>query len=185
MGIFDFISQTSYSFEGKKTDENVVLFLHRHWFSITNRVTFVAFVSVIPLLVFILVGQLIVSYGLVPLFMFAWSCVLLIVWYVLFYMITMYTLDYWIVTDERIIDSKQNGFFDRSISELDLSSIQDIKVTLAGIVPTFLNYGQVEIQTAARDKHFLFEEVPNPQDVKDIVMDLADKEERKEHTHGL
>lgn len=185
MGVFDFISQTSYSFEGKKTDENVVLFLHRHWFSITNQVTFITLIGLIPLLAFLVIGQYIVDNGLVPLFMFAWACVLLIVWYFLFYMITLYILDYWIVTDERIIDSKQKGFFNRSVSELDLSSIQDIKVTLTGIIPTFLNYGEVEIQTAARDKHFLFEEVPYPQDVKDIVMDLADKEERKEHDHGL
>jgi hypothetical protein len=112
--------------------------------------------------------------------MFCWACYLLLLWFIIFYALTMYTLDYWIVTDERIIDNKQNGFFDRTISELDLSSIQDVKVNLTGLIPTFLNFGYVEIQTAARDKHFIFEDVPKPQDVKDIVMDLADKEERRE-----
>jgi Bacterial PH domain len=185
MKIFDFISQTSYSFEGKKGDENVELFLHRHWFSITNRITFMALGIFFPLIPFLIFGQAIVENKLLPLFMFAWSCYLMFVWYAIFYTLTMYTLDYWIVTDERIIDNKQNGFFDRSISELDLSSIQDIKVTLTGLIPTLLNFGFVEVQTAARDKHFSFEDVPTPQDVKDIVMELADKEERREGNRHL
>lgn len=180
MKIFDFISQTSYSFEGKKGDENVELFLHRHWFQITNRITFIALGAFIPLIPFVIFGQSIVENGLLPFFMLCWASFLMVIWYLIFYTLTMYTLDYWIVTDERIIDNKQNGFFDRTISELDLSSIQDIKVTLTGLIPTFLNFGYVEVQTAARDKHFIFEDVPAPQDVKDIVMDLADKEEKRE-----
>ncbi len=183
MKFFDFISQTSYSFEGKKGDENVELFLHRHWFGITNKVTFIALGAIIPLIAFLILGNIIVSNGLLPYFMLAWACFLMLLWFLIFYSLTMYTLDYWIVTDERIIDNKQNGFFDRTISELDLSSIQDIKVTLTGLVPTFMNFGYVEVQTAARDKHFIFEDVPRPQDVKDIVMELADKEERREGKH--
>jgi hypothetical protein len=180
MKIFDFISQTSYSFEGKKGDENVELFLHRHWFTIVNKITLLAIGVFLPLIPFVIFGPAIVANNLLPFFMFCWACYLLLLWFIIFYALTMYTLDYWIVTDERIIDNKQNGFFDRTISELDLSSIQDVKVNLTGLIPTFLNFGYVEIQTAARDKHFIFEDVPKPQDVKDIVMDLADKEERRE-----
>lgn len=183
MKFFDFISQTSYSFEGKKSDENVELFLHRHWFGITNKVVFIALGALLPLIAFLILGNIIVSNGLLPYFMLLWACFLMLLWFLIFYSLTMYTLDYWIVTDERIIDNKQNGFFDRTISELDLSSIQDIKVTLTGLVPTFMNFGYVEVQTAARDKHFIFEDVPRPQDVKDIVMELADKEERREGKH--
>lgn len=181
MNFFDFISQTSYSFEGKKGDENVELFLHRHWFGITNQVTLIALGIFLPLVLFVVFGSIIIENNLLPYFMFAWSSFAMLIWFLIFYKLTMYTLDYWIVTDERIIDNKQNGFFDRTISELDLSSIQDIKVTLTGLLPTFLNFGYVEVQTAARDKHFIFEDVPRPQDIKDIVMELADKEERREH----
>ncbi len=183
MRFFDFISQTAYSFEGKKGDENVELFLHRHWFGITNKVTFMALGSIIPLVLFLILGNIIVSNGLLPYFMLAWACFLMILWFLIFYSLTMYTLDYWIVTDERIIDNKQHGFFDRTISELDLSSIQDIKVNLSGPIATFLNFGYIEVQTAARDKHFTIEDVPRPQDTKDIIMELADKEERREGRH--
>lgn len=77
----------------------------------------------------------------------------------------------------RIINSVQNGFFDRRVSELSLSNIQDVSVNMDGMVPTMMNYGDVEIQTAAAERRFKFENVPNPQQVKDEIMRLV--EERK------
>jgi hypothetical protein len=45
-----------------------------------------------------------------------------------------------------------------------------------------MNFGLVKIQTAAKDSHFLFEDVPNPQKIKDLVMEFVDKEDdKKEH----
>lgn len=181
MSLFTFLSQTSYTFDGKKDDETVALFLHRHWFTIFNKVFAICIATLLPFIVLLVFGQVIIEYKLIPLFTFMWATYILLLWYVLFYIITMYTLDYWVVTNERIVDSIQCGFFNRQVSELSLSSIQDISTSLEGFLPTTMNYGSVKIQTAARENHFYFDEVPNPQKVKDTIMELVDQiEQRKE-----
>jgi len=175
MALFDFITQTSYTFEGEKEGETVALFLHRHWYTLFSRIIIICVAALFPLLVLVIFGSLIIENNLIPLFTFIWSAYFMFLWLALFYSITMYSLEYWIVTDERIVNNVQNGFFDREVAELSISTIQDVSFSLSGFMATTLNYGNVEVQTAARENHFLFEDVPNPQNVKDIIMEQVDK----------
>ena len=92
-------------------------------------------------------------------------------WFGVFYAVTMYLLDIWMVTDHRVIDSEQHGFFRRTVAELHLSKIQDISVEIRGIIPTFLDYGDLEIQTAGTSEKFFFKQIPHPNEVKDIIME--------------
>ncbi len=85
----------------------------------------------------------------------------------------MYALDVWIVTDRRIIDSTQHGFFNRTISELHLSRVQDISTQTKGIIPTFLKFGDLQVQTAGTEEKFKFFQIPNPGKVKDTIMKLT------------
>jgi uncharacterized membrane protein YdbT with pleckstrin-like domain len=182
MAFFDFVSKTSYTFEGKKAEEKVILFLHRHWFTLVHKLIIVCLSSLLPFVFLLVLGSYILPY--LSIFIFFWSAFILILWFVIFYIITMYLLDYWIVTNERIVDSEQTGFFNRKVAELSLSTVQDVSVTLKGFIPTTMNFGSVIIQTAARENHFYFDQVPNPQTVKDTIMDLIDDiEDRKEHQH--
>jgi Bacterial PH domain len=179
MALFDFFSKTSYTFEGKKEDEEVALFLHRHWFTLVNKMVSICLCSLIPFIFILVFGRFILPY--LAMVVFLWSAFILVLWFVMFYTITMYTLDYWIVTNERIVDSEQNGFFNRKVSELSLSTVQDVSTSLVGFIPTTMNYGAVIIQTAARENHFYFDQVPSPQAVKDTIMNLIDQiEDRKE-----
>ncbi len=172
MAFFDFVSKTSYTFEGKKEGEQVMLFLHRHWFTLAPKIFFACLASLAPLIPMLVFGQFLLPY--LSIIVFLWSIYILILWFVIFYILTMYTLDYWIVTDERIVDSVQSGFFNRKVSELSLETIQDVSVTLKGVIPTTVNYGSVIIQTAGRENQFFFDQVPKPQIVKDTIMDLID-----------
>lgn len=85
------------------------------------------------------------------------------------YTLTMYVMDIWIVTNQRIIDSTQQGFFNRTISEISLGNIQDMTTSITGLVPTTMNFGDVEVQSAGAVEHFRFRQVPNPQNIKDII----------------
>ena len=169
--MLEIFSSSSNSFDNEYTYENVLLLLYRHWFIIA-----------LPLVGFLIVlGFAIVGYALIVahfanpvirhvagflfvLFLLGW-------WYGLFYRITMYFLDLWIVTDHRVIDSEQHGFFKRTVAELSLAKIQDISVTVSGVIPTFLNYGNLEIQTAGTSEKFFFQQIPNPYHVKDVIME--------------
>lgn len=175
--MFDFLTKTTYSFEGKKEGEEVIIFLHRHWYTLFSKFLFILAGACIPFVLVVLFGSILLSGNLMTIFVLFWALWTMILWYIFFYILTMYTLESWTVTNMRIINSVQNGFFDRRVSELSLSNIQDVSVNMDGMVPTMMNYGDVEIQTAAAERRFKFEDVPNPHQVKDEIMRLV--EERK------
>jgi membrane protein YdbS with pleckstrin-like domain len=85
----------------------------------------------------------------------------------------MHLLDVWIVTDRRIVDSTQKGFFDRTVSELRISRVQNISVKIVGPIETFLHFGDLEIQTAGSSDMFNFSQIPHPERVKDEIMAIV------------
>jgi uncharacterized membrane protein YdbT with pleckstrin-like domain len=173
MSILDFLKTSSYSFEGKKDDETVILFLHRHWFTLASKLSYIALGIFAPFAVLIILGPYIVQNSLIPMFLLLTFCFYMFIWYMLFYTLTMYTLDTWIVTDRRIINSVQCGFFDRRVSELNLERVQDISIRMEGAVATMIGYGEIEVQTAGAEHRFLFHQVGNPQQVKDEIMKIV------------
>jgi uncharacterized membrane protein YdbT with pleckstrin-like domain len=175
MSILDFLNTTTYSFEGKKEGENVILFLHRHWFTLFSKLAYTAMGFFVPFAILIIFGPFIVENSLVSAFLLVTLCFYIFIWYLLFYALTMYTLDTWIVTDQRIINSVQQGFFDRRVSELNLERVQDISIKFEGAVPTMIGYGNIEVQTAGAEHRFVFNQVGNPQYVKDEIMKIVVK----------
>jgi hypothetical protein len=88
-------------------------------------------------------------------------------------------LDVWIITNERIIDIQQKGFFSRVISEQRHYRIQDVTSEVNGIIATVLKYGNVYVQTAGSKQRFFFHEVPNPEEVRNTIIRLAERSKRK------
>ena len=97
----------------------------------------------------------------------------MILWLIGFYLLMMYTLNNVIVTDRRIIERNQLGFFDRQVSELHVYRIQDITVSTKGVIPTMLHYGDVIIQTAGAEQKFIFRQLPRPEEVRTAIMRVA------------
>lgn len=182
--IFSFLYSTAYSFEGQKEGEEVVVFLHRHWFTLLSKVILIMLGMFLPFLVLAVFGKIFIALNLLPVFAALWAVYYLMLWYSLFYSLTMYTLDTWIVTNMRILNSVQQGFFNRSIAELALDKVQDVSLDMKGAIPTFLNYGDIKVQTAGSERHFFFEQIPNPQKVKDTIMHLV-AERRKNNEEEL
>ena len=85
----------------------------------------------------------------------------------------------WIITNKRIINIEQKGLFSREISELELDKIQDVSADIIGIIPTFLGYGDIYIQTAGETEKFIFKNIPDPYGVKDLIMGLEKNNERR------
>jgi uncharacterized membrane protein YdbT with pleckstrin-like domain len=94
-----------------------------------------------------------------------------------------YFLDYWldvfILTDKRILDIDQKGLFNRTVSELRLYRTQDVTTEVKGFIHTIFDYGDVFIQTAGEKQRFVFEDVPHPNQVAKLILELAE-ENRKE-----
>src|SRR3989344_7000884 len=108
MSWFSFLTQTENSFEGKKDYEKVLALLRRHWFVLFIQFVGFFFIGIVPVVAYFFVSHSDIFWLAVTIFYLFW-------WYGLFYNITMYLLDIWVVTDHRVIDSEQHGFFRRTV----------------------------------------------------------------------
>ncbi len=153
--------------------ECVLKVSHRHWFDILAH-----FLAVITLM-----GTLFLSFIMLPaffpglmtseygaFFLFIENTIVLLTWLYIFLIWIDVWFDTWIITDDRIINIEQQGLFSREVSEIKLARIQDVSVDVRGFFQTFLNYGDVRIQSAGEEEHFLFRSVPDPYGVKNIIM---------------
>ncbi|PIR85438.1 hypothetical protein COU15_00685 [Candidatus Kaiserbacteria bacterium CG10_big_fil_rev_8_21_14_0_10_45_20] len=157
-----------------KQNEQVVAIIRRHWFVLVRDILGLAVLYAIPFLIvpFVLTAiaqnpavQIPGSAGLV--LGSLWS---LLLWNMLFAKWTDYYYDIWIITNQRIIDIDQKGFFHRDIATLfDLGHIQDVKTVLSGVVGNILNFGLLQVQTAAAHKEFFMSDIANPGKVEKII----------------
>lgn len=79
------------------------------------------------------------------------------------------------ITNKRIISIKQKGFFNREISNFRIEKIQDITTKVEGIIETFFDYGDIEVQTAGEMSDFTIGNVPRPVVIKEIISKIQDE----------
>lgn len=91
-------------------------------------------------------------------------------WIALFIILADFFLDVWVLTDQRVIAIEQRGLFARTVSEFDLSRIQDVTIEVHGIIPTMFNYGNLMVRTASEHENFIFKQVWRPAMVKDALI---------------
>lgn len=130
------------------------------------KMIFWTFVGTLPIALYLVLGnQIAATPDLVqfyPIGILFISTFYLFIW--LFGLTTFldYFLDVWIVTDRRIIDIEQKALFSRTTAELELRRVQDVTAEVEGFAATFLDYGNVYIQTAAEKERFIFKQIPHP-----------------------
>ena len=173
MSIFKIFNETANSFEGQESGEEVMMLLRKHPIIIIFKLIGLFIAYFIPIIFALAFIDFILQYNLFTILLFIISIWTLFIWIIFFYSFTMYTLDVWIVTDRRIIDSTQHGFFNRKVSELHLSRIQDISVNTEGFIQTVFKFGDLHIQTAGTEERFKFLQIPRPNVVKDEMMKVA------------
>lgn len=172
-----------FHFEGQKSDEKILLVLHRFWFDILSQFFLVLGMFLLFLGSFIylpIAFPELRSDQARNLFLFLENLFFILTWIISFLIWVDYYFDIWIVTDRRIVNIEQKGLFSRRISELELEKVQDITTNVRGVIPTFLNFGDLLVQTAAEQEKFLFRNIPDPYSVKDMIMNLQKKQEYKE-----
>ncbi len=176
---FALFTESPNSFQGQEPGERIVLFLRRHPFTILIKVIGISLGFILPIVVSIVFINYIIFYGFFYVYLFVVSVLALIAWIMIAYTVTMYTLDVWIITDTRILDSTQHGFFNRTVSELHMSRIQDVYIKTEGTFQTVIGFGDLFIQTAGTEERFMFYQIPQPLHVKDVIMSIAFPEEHK------
>lgn len=172
---------SKYHFKDLNGSEKIIRVLHRNWFYLLEQF----------FMVFILIGIFFTGTFYGPIFLpglysreyteiiaFMENFFMLAIWIFSFLIWVDYYFDIWIITDERIINIEQKGLFTRHVSELRYNKIEDITTEVTGFIPTVLNFGDVQIQTAAEEAEFRFRTISDPYHIKNIIMELQKKAEK-------
>lgn len=161
--------------------EKLIKAVRKHWFVLALTLLPLAVLAwlpsfIIPFLSYILhvtaSGAQIPSFSIQgsPYIRLVYGLWLLMLWSASFNIITRYYLNEWIITSTRIIEVHQFGYFSREVSSLLLIKIQDVNVQVDGIFGTLLSYGQIEVQSAGTAEHFIIDDIPYPNGLRDIIM---------------
>ena len=163
----------------QQQNEKIILFLRRHPLIFFKFVLLFIFLSLLPVAFYLFFSFAWPNLFTQPFFhalliLFS-SIYYLFIWLLFFYSFLDYYLDIWLVTNYRIINIEQNGLFNRVISEQKLDRIQDVTSEVKGLMPTFFDYGNVYVQTAAEQERFIFKQIANPAEVRKKILSLAEQ----------
>lgn len=171
-------------------NEVVLSTVRKHWFIITAELLGIVMLVVMPFIILtaLLMFQTSIPFDfraeaytthisfVVTAWIFFCTLTAFTIW-------THYYLDLWIITDRRIIVIDQINFFNRKVSSFRLERLQDIKVSVNGIIPTFLNFGTLRAQTAsAAESNFMSTGLPDPRGIQSMIQKATDA--RLQSLHG-
>src|SRR3989338_1046605 len=150
--------------------EQVISVERAHWFVIAVKVAAYVFLSIAPLALILLAEALAPSLllslgdsnGIRATVRLVMSLYYFFLWFLMFYEWLDYYLDIWIVTNHRIIEVTQRGFFNHEVSEIHLNRIQDMMFKTKCIFSTFLDFGDIHIQPAGATERVVLHSVGKP-----------------------
>ncbi|MEA2098426.1 MAG: PH domain-containing protein [Patescibacteria group bacterium] len=158
--------EKKFSFPGQRHNEEVVLVLRKHKLTLLFHALHLSAIVFLPVLFYIFVAPtmfpVLLEGDYNKVFILSSLIYYGFLWVVAFIIWVDYYLDIWIVTNQRLLDIEQIGFFNRVVSELDLKRIQDITSRVHGLIPTMFGFGNIYIQTAAEEHRFELKSIPHP-----------------------
>lgn len=146
--------------ENQAEDEDIKRIWRHHPITLIGPIARVAAFALVPLLLVIFTGLSMFS----SIWLFALFVVIMAVvaTYAAYEWVSWYN-DVFVLTNYRVIDVQQDGFFSRKFSEASLSTIQDVSHSVEGIFPTIFNFGDVLVQTAGAQAKITMDDVGKPQ----------------------
>lgn len=164
------------------SDEEILTQVRKHWFILFTKSFGLFLAALAPLFLFFIlstIGSGNLSAGIleksIVIGVFAYTVWLLILWMALFNVWTNYYLDIWTITNKRLIAIDQKRLFHRSVGSFRLERLQDMNVDINGIIPTLLDFGTLEAQTAAgSEEEFKADGLPKPRELKALILRATD-----------
>ena len=157
--------------------EKIILEARRHWFIMGTTGSFLFLLAIAPIILGIVLAYVFPETSIVAgnpkfiaLLSFFGVSWLLAIWIIFFMSWTDYYLDVLVITNKRLIDIEQKGFFRRNIATVPLGNIEDVKIEIAGPIRTFLKFGDIDVQTAGLSKELQIKNINLPAVVKQTIL---------------
>ncbi len=165
------------SFPGKERNEAVYIFLRPHYFNYLSGSFMFALIFIASLFFQYSFSQGMLANSLgdagtntavivIGLMQLVCAIVFLV------YILDNY-LDILIVTDRRLVSIRHESLFYRKISELNLEDVEDANSVVSSFFQTFLDFGNVTVQTAGASENFILTNFPHPREIVSIINDLS------------
>lgn len=162
--------------------ETVMLTVRRHWLVFTLELLPFALGAFIPFVVSPLLGALTASLPAGSVLPFTTSLAepavrlalglwWLFLWVAAFTVFTRSYLDQWVITNTRVVNIRQEGFFHRRVESFLLARVQDVTTEIRGLIPTLVGFGSVRVETAGdASRMFRMYGLPNPEAIRDLII---------------
>jgi len=164
------------SFLNQEPDEQVVLFLRRHFVTNMRWILFSIILLMLPLSLpffadffseyFLLIPPqfVIILLGFYYLIVFGYIYLQFVTWF--------YNVG--IITDKQVIDVDFTDIMYRDVAKTRIESIIDAEFTQGGFLDTIFHFGNLNIQTEGIKPNFEFREIPHPDRATDIILELKE-----------
>lgn len=174
-----------------ETGEKIIKEVRKHWLVFVVAVLFLFVLSIAPIFAYLFVPGILINSLPISisgngdvLFVFFYTIWMLFMVLIFFFIWTDYYLDVWIITNHRIIDIEQKGFFKRTASSFRLDRIQNITIEVNGFVATMLGYGNIHVETAGESKGFTIPNALHPEDVKQLILSESNRAIKERNSLG-
>lgn len=110
----------------------------------------------------------------------SWGVIVFFVWLVSGLLILgrlylMWVRTVFLVTDMRVVDYDQRGFFHRVVTEARFEQIDEVSVQVKGIVATIFRYGTLRLKLHGAAADIEIERVKRPEHLADLINDLRSR----------
>jgi uncharacterized membrane protein YdbT with pleckstrin-like domain len=146
--------------QNQAEDEQIVKVWRHHPVTLIRPIFRVLAFLIIPIALLFITGLAMFTHPL--LFVLYVAIIAVVVTYAAYEWVSWYN-DVYILTNYRMIDVAQDGFFNRRFAEASLDKIQDISFQIRGLLQTVLNYGDVLVQTAGPIANISMQGVASPE----------------------
>ena len=170
------------TFPGQYADEHILLVKRRHYIVLLGFFLTLALLTIVPYFIYFFLPLVLEAASTEifnKLFIFITSLYYIFLAAMAFYAIIDYYLDVWIITNQRILSVEQKGLFHRIVVEVRYSQIQDITSTVSGLFATYLQFGNIRIQTAAEQERMVLKQITHPIETRRVISDAYHKEMEK------
>jgi len=166
--------------------EVVRLIIRKHWLLLAAPLLLLVIVLIAPFTMIpaylgaTFIDSLPVSDTVIVIFSIVW---VMVIWCMIMQLWTDHHLDMWIVTNQRVIDVEQEGFFSRRVSTFRIHRIQDITIDISGFWNTLFNFGDIVVDTAGgQTGRFTMRDIFEPKAVKEAISRELDQTLTNERT---
>jgi len=166
------------TFDSQEEDEKIILLMRRHWITNIWWILVALGLTFTPLFLFppLFEGQ----FPLIAAFSPKAQLLTATLWYLVTISFVFESFLNWyfnvaIVSNKRVIDIDFSWPLFRTVSECELSRVQDVGYVISGFGATIFNYGDIMVQTASEITRFVFNAVPSVDKAHDIITDLVEE----------